>query len=99
MYKTEETVVVSLGPAMQLNTLAVGFLTGTLLHLFSNPLGGKPHQKKKKRVCPDGAQQATRPKKMLFFGVMGLDHNQVKDELTAPLFMFVYMYTCTAHGL
>jgi hypothetical protein len=27
---------------MQLNTLAVGFLTGTFLHLFSNPMGGNP---------------------------------------------------------
>lgn len=49
MYKTEETVVVSLGPAMQLNTLAVGFLTGTLLHLFSNPMGKNPTKKQKKK--------------------------------------------------
>jgi hypothetical protein len=45
VYKTEETVVVSL------NTLAVGFLTGTLL-LFSNPMGKNPGKKKKKKSCP-----------------------------------------------
>jgi hypothetical protein len=37
--------------------------------------------------------------KNAFFWVMGLDHNQVKDKFPAPLFMFVYIYTCTAHGL
>jgi hypothetical protein len=55
---------------MQLNTLAVGFLTGTLLQSVQQSLGGKtpPKKKKKKRVCPDGAQQTTRPKKCFFLG-------------------------------
>jgi hypothetical protein len=49
VYKTEETVVVSLGPAMQLNTLAVGFLTGTLLQSVQQSHGGKTPQEKKKK--------------------------------------------------